>query len=115
MQITPSGAGEAVELVPIIDGARYRDEVGGEFTTASDILDFGVSDGDFNLLGYLNEFSAPPNTTLETSCSGAPAFAGSRPRKFAIPRFKLPPSSIRAGGRAWCSTSWACCASRARS
>ena len=57
------GSGAAVELVPTIDGARYRDEIGGEFTTADDTLEFGGPDTRFNLLGFLNTFSAPATLT----------------------------------------------------
>lgn len=38
VRVTPVGAGFAVEMVNTVDGARYRDEVGGEFTTANDTL-----------------------------------------------------------------------------
>ncbi len=49
-------AGDALELVPTLDGARYRDEFGGVFTNDDDILDFGGADLAFNLLGGLREF-----------------------------------------------------------
>ncbi len=54
IRVTPVGAGFAVEMVNTIDGARYRDEVGGEFTTANDTLEFAAADTDFNLLGLFN-------------------------------------------------------------
>jgi MSHA biogenesis protein MshO len=57
VRITSVGAGFAVEMVNTIDGARYRDEVGGEFTTANDTLEFSASDTDFNLLGFFNTSS----------------------------------------------------------
>lgn len=41
----------ALEMVNTVDGARYRDEAGGVFTTANDILEFIMTDTDFNLLG----------------------------------------------------------------
>lgn len=41
----------ALEMVNTVDGARYRDEAGGIFTTANDILEFTTADTDFNLLG----------------------------------------------------------------
>jgi MSHA biogenesis protein MshO len=54
LRITPAGAGFAVEMVNTIDGARYRDEVGGEFVAVTDTLEFGLGDTDFNLLGFFN-------------------------------------------------------------
>ena len=52
------GSGWAVELVPVVDGARYRDEQQAGFAagTADDLLDFLDPAGDaaFNLLGRLN-------------------------------------------------------------
>ena len=54
VRIAPVGAGFAVEMVITTDGARYRDEVGGEFTTANDTLEFFTVDTDFNLLGFFN-------------------------------------------------------------
>ena len=54
VRITGAGSGWAVEMVPTVDGARYRDEVGGEFTAAFDILEFSAIDSDFNLLGSFN-------------------------------------------------------------
>jgi len=41
----------ALEMINTVDGARYRDEVGGGFTATSHILDFSATDTDFNLLG----------------------------------------------------------------
>jgi MSHA biogenesis protein MshO len=54
VRVASVGAGFAVEMVNTIDGARYRDEVGGDFTTTSDTLEFSASDSDFNLLGFFN-------------------------------------------------------------
>lgn len=45
---------QGVEMVNIIDGARYRDEFGGEFVADTDILEFSGNDTDFNFLGTLN-------------------------------------------------------------
>jgi len=44
----------ALEMVNTVDGARYRDEAGGGFSAANDILSFSTSGGDqqFNVLGY---------------------------------------------------------------
>ena len=57
IRTTPVGAGWAVEMVNTIDGARYRDEVGGEFTATTDFLQFTAPDSDFNLLGGFNELT----------------------------------------------------------
>jgi len=54
IRTTPIGAGWALEMVNTVDGARYRDEVGGVFTTDDDILDFTSPDTVFNFLGRLN-------------------------------------------------------------
>ncbi len=51
VRVTPVGTGWAVEMINTIDGARYRDEVGGDFTSVDDTLEFGVADDNFNLLG----------------------------------------------------------------
>ncbi len=52
------GSGWAVELVPVLDGARYRDEqeIGRPLTGPDDVLDFlnPLGDNAFNLLGTLN-------------------------------------------------------------
>jgi len=54
IRTTPIGAGWALEMVNTVDGARYRDEFGGLFTTDDDILDFTSLDTTFNFLGRLN-------------------------------------------------------------
>ena len=54
VRVTTVGAGFAVEMVNTIDGARYRDEAGGEFITSNDSLEFAAADTDFNLLGSFN-------------------------------------------------------------
>ena len=51
------GAGWALEMVNTIDGARYRDEIGGVFVNDTDILGFSASDSDFNFLGQFNFLS----------------------------------------------------------
>jgi MSHA biogenesis protein MshO len=58
IRTTPVGAGWALEMVNTVDGARYRDEIGGVFTAGTDILDFTGADTEFNFLGQLN-FTAP--------------------------------------------------------
>ncbi len=55
IRVTAVGTGWAVEMVNTIDGARYRDEVGGDFTSVDDTLDFGAADDNFNLLGNFND------------------------------------------------------------
>jgi MSHA biogenesis protein MshO len=55
VRITPAGAGFALEMVNIVDGARYRDEYGGAYLADPDfVLDFTGPDTVFNLLGGLN-------------------------------------------------------------
>ena len=51
IRVTPSGL--AIEMVNTVDGARYRDEIGGGFVTDDDILDFSAPDSAFNFLGKL--------------------------------------------------------------
>ena len=55
--------GWALEMVNTVDGARYRDEAGGGFSAAGDILSFTSAGGDqqFNLLGV---FSSLPQSGL---------------------------------------------------
>jgi len=52
------GTTTALEMVNTVDGARYRDEAGGLFTTSNDILDFSVADTDFNLLGQFSRLTS---------------------------------------------------------
>ncbi|MGB5329929.1 MAG: prepilin-type N-terminal cleavage/methylation domain-containing protein [Gammaproteobacteria bacterium] len=55
VRIAPAGAGFALEMVNIVDGARYRDEYGGAYLADPDfVLDFTAPDAVFNLLGGLN-------------------------------------------------------------
>ena len=54
IRTTSVGSGWAVEMVNTIDGARYRDETGGDFVGADDTLAFGAADDNFNLLGSFN-------------------------------------------------------------
>ncbi|MDH3220047.1 MAG: type II secretion system GspH family protein [Gammaproteobacteria bacterium] len=54
IRIAPVGSGFAVEMVNTVDGARYRDEFGGEFAASNDTLEFSAGDTDFNLLGSFN-------------------------------------------------------------
>ncbi len=56
VRVTAAGSGDALELVPTLDGARYRDEGGGVVNTAADILDFTGVDREFNLLGSFGSF-----------------------------------------------------------
>jgi MSHA biogenesis protein MshO len=55
VRIAPAGTGFALEMVNIVDGARYRDEYGGAYLADPDfVLDFTGPDAVFNLLGGLN-------------------------------------------------------------
>lgn len=58
IRVRTVGTGSAVEMVPVLDGARYRDEQQNGFAAgvADDVLDFLNPAGDvaFNLLGRLN-------------------------------------------------------------
>jgi MSHA biogenesis protein MshO len=59
VRIAPAGAGFALEMVNIVDGARYRDEYGGVYLAGPDfVLDFTGPDTVFNLLGGLNNPAA---------------------------------------------------------
>lgn len=61
LRLTAAGSGVALELVPTLDGARYRDETdqtGGPFTRDIDILEFDAPDREFNLLGRFNRFAS---------------------------------------------------------
>ena len=51
IRTTAVGGGWALEMVNTVDGARYRDEIGGGFVGADDILDFSAPDKTFNFLG----------------------------------------------------------------
>jgi MSHA biogenesis protein MshO len=54
IRATTSGGLTAVEIVNIVDGARYRDENATGLGDATDILDFSVADTSFNLLGQFH-------------------------------------------------------------
>ena len=54
----------ALEMVNTVDGARYRDEVGGPFTDPAQLLDFTGLDDQFNILG---RFSNNPTGTLRVA------------------------------------------------
>ena len=58
IRTTAVGAGWALEMVNTIDGARYRDEIGGVYSANTDILEFSSADTEFNFLGQLN-FTPP--------------------------------------------------------
>ena len=64
VRVAPAGAGWALEMVNTVDGARYRDEVGGDYTAAADWLDFTAADDSFNLLGLLPTGALGPNHRL---------------------------------------------------
>ncbi len=51
----------AIEMVNVLDGARYRDQVqpgSTGYTSANDILDFSAADAQFNLLGKLTSMNS---------------------------------------------------------
>lgn len=59
IRVTSVGAGFAVEMVNTVDGARYRDEYGGDYTDDDIfVLDFAGPDRDFNFLGRVAGASA---------------------------------------------------------
>ncbi len=59
IRVTDNGpAGWALEMINTVDGARYRDEAGGVYGTAAQILDFSTFDSDFNLLGRFSNLNA---------------------------------------------------------
>ncbi|MCP4235992.1 MAG: prepilin-type N-terminal cleavage/methylation domain-containing protein, partial [Aestuariibacter sp.] len=47
-------SGDALEMINTVDGARYRDEVGGAQILANDWLDFTIADSQFNILGQFH-------------------------------------------------------------
>ncbi len=63
LRITTVGTGFAIEMINVVDGARYRDEAGGtDFVDPEHILDFTTNDAQFNFLGRITSASA---TALE--------------------------------------------------
>ena len=87
---TANGAGlEAVEMVNTVDGARYRDQIGGEFMADTDILEFSGNDTEFNFLGTLNNLAPGVinarlviyNTSSAGIYSDAAILVLSRPRR----------------------------------
>lgn len=79
IRVDTSASGWALEMVETLDGARYRDEPGGGFNTATQILDFSVGDSFFNVLGQLTNLPSLP-------------LGGSYPYRVAI--YNTNPSSI---------------------
>ncbi|MDH3387999.1 MAG: prepilin-type N-terminal cleavage/methylation domain-containing protein, partial [Gammaproteobacteria bacterium] len=60
IRIAVVGSGFAVEMVNTVDGARYRDEFGGDFIIDDSFtLEFSAGDTDFNLLGGFNVLTPP--------------------------------------------------------
>ncbi len=57
IRLAPIANPWALEMVNTVDGARYRDEAGGGFAAANDILDFTSTDTDFNVLGQFSTLS----------------------------------------------------------
>jgi MSHA biogenesis protein MshO len=54
LRLKVNATGWALEMANTVNGARYRDEPGGNFDGADDILDFSEEDTDFNFLGDTN-------------------------------------------------------------
>jgi MSHA biogenesis protein MshO len=48
-----TASGWALEMINTVDGARYRDDIGGVFTSVDQRLDFLADDAQFNVLGSL--------------------------------------------------------------
>lgn len=57
IRVQNTATGWALEMVNTVDGARYRDEVGGAFTSSAQILQFAVADNAFNLLGQFSNLN----------------------------------------------------------
>ncbi len=64
LRVTAVGTGVTVELVPTIDGARYRDQGGLGYILPEHRLEFSAADDSFNLLGSFSAYDAPPALTL---------------------------------------------------
>lgn len=65
IRIAPFGAGFAVEMVNTVDGARYRDEIGGvDYVNPTDVLDFISADQEFNFLGRLGNVTPAQITNM---------------------------------------------------
>ncbi len=65
IRIAPAGAGFAVEMVNTVDGARYRDEIGGvDYVNPTDVLDFISPDAEFNFLGRLGNVTPAQIATM---------------------------------------------------
>ncbi len=51
----------ALEMVETVDGARYRDEIGGAYNNQNALLTFNADDTDFNVLGRFTNLTVPGN------------------------------------------------------
>ena len=59
IRVSAVGGGFAVEMINTVDGARYRDEIGGtDYVDPEHVLDFISPDDEFNFLGSLTQASA---------------------------------------------------------
>ena len=64
IRVTTTGSSFALEMVNTVAGARYRDEIGGDYNTPADLLDFSSADNSFNLLGLLPVSTLPTGNRL---------------------------------------------------
>ncbi len=53
IRTTQTAGVDALELIPIIAGGRYRAGPGGSYTANTDILQFNQADAEFNIEGHL--------------------------------------------------------------
>ena len=53
LRITSANGVEALELIHVLAGGRYRAGPGGNYTANTDLLQFNQSDADFNIEGHL--------------------------------------------------------------
>jgi MSHA biogenesis protein MshO len=65
--VNNSPNGWVLEMVNVVDGARYRDEPGGGVTLAENILDFSAPDSEFNILGRFSNLATGAHNGLRVA------------------------------------------------
>ncbi len=83
IRTTQQAGVDALELIPIVAGGRYRAGPGGSYTANTDILQFNQADADFNIEGHLAVPAYPSSSSNDrlvvynVGVAGANAYSNS--------------------------------------
>ncbi len=84
IRTTQTAGVDALELIPIVAGGRYRAGPGGSYTANTDILQFNQADAEFNIEGHLAVPSYPFTSSTDrlviynVGIAGANAYSNSQ-------------------------------------